>query len=322
MTKRGPTSVVWHTLTWAVLLLGVLTAACESRKPSLELGGGPLGGTAQSFAMALGRLINQELPDVRVEVEHSSGSVENLVAVEEGEMLALVHAEDAYLGDVGQLPRHPMPTKNVLAMGRMYGSVAQLVVPRGSPFQTPYDLRKVRVAIGNPSSSSAQSAERYFRSLDLWTQIIPIYVSDVRGLKELVLGSVDAVWTLTDVPNREVVETDRVFPVRLLDLWEKTAIGAFFQSYPYYSLTSIPAGSYPGQSQEIYTIESPMLLVANRSLDTQLAYRLMQIIFSAQGKARLQEMHPAARELDVRRAIGGVNISYHPGALKYLNEYL
>lgn len=305
----------------SLFFLLILVSGCENRKLRLSLGGGPIDGTVQDFAIALGDLINQGMPEVHVKVKHSAGSVDNLIQVDQGKMtMALVHAEDAYLGDIGQLSKDQPPTKNVLAVVRLFGSAAQLVVPRNSPFQTPYDLKNIRVAIGNPGSSSAHSAERYFRSLGLWGEIVPIYVSDVRGLRELVDGSVGAVWVLTDVPNEDIQETDRIIPIRFLDLWEVTAIGDFFQTYPYYSLSSIPEGTYNGQEREIYTIESPILLVANRQLDEDFVYHLLKLLFSDMGLERMRSMHPAARDLDVRKGSGGVNISYHPGALKFLNE--
>lgn len=318
--QSGFSITLWLPL---VLILLALSGGCENRGKKIVLGGGPPGGTAQNFAVALGSLIGQELPEVKLKVKHSAGSVDNLIQVDQGRMtMALVHAEDAYLGDTGRLSKDQPATKNVVALVRLFGSAAQLVVPRNSPFQTPYDLKNIRVAIGNPGSSSAHSAERYFRSQGLWEEIIPIYVSDVRGLRELVDGSVDAVWALTDVPNENIQETNRIMPIRFLDLWEAAAIGDFFQTYPYYSLSSIPAGRYHGQLREIYTIESPILLVANRQLGEDFVYRLLKFLFSDEGLKRMRSMHPAARDMDVLKGAGGVNISYHPGAVKFLNEAL
>jgi hypothetical protein len=280
-----------------VFLLLLILVGCENQRPTLVLGGGTTDGTAQNFAVALRNLINQGMSEIQVTVKHSAGSVDNLFQVDQAKMtMALVNAEDAYLGDIGQLSKDQPPTKNVLAVVRLFGSAAQLVVSRNSPFQSPHDLKNIRVAIGNPGSSSAHSAERYFRSLDMWEKIVPIYVSDVRGLRELVEGSVSAVWVLSDVPNETVEETNRIKPIRFLDLWEAAAPGGFFQKYPYYSLSSIPAGTYKGQELEIYTIESPILLVANKALDEKIVYRLLKLLFSDAGLEKMRSMHPAATD--------------------------
>jgi hypothetical protein len=118
------------------------------------------------------------------------------------------------------------------------------------------------------------------------------------------------------------VETNRIKPIRFLDLWDVASPSGFFQKYPYYSLSSIPAGTYKGQELEIYSIESPILLVANKELDEKIVYRLLKLLFSNAGLEKMRSMHPAAWGLDVRRGAGGVNISYHPGAVKFLNEAL
>jgi hypothetical protein len=57
-------------------------------------------------------------------------------------------------------------------------------------------------------------------------------------------------------------------------------------------------------------------------LDEKIAYDLLKLLFSDKGLQNMRAMHPAAWDLDIRKATGGVNISYSPGAVKFLNENL
>ncbi len=304
----------------SLLLLSFLSG-CEKQKPALVLGGGPPGSTFQNFAVELSTLLNREITEVRIDVESSSGSVHNLTQVNRGEMsMALVSAEDAHFGHLGQLPEDQPATENVMALVRLFGSAAQLVVPKSSPIRTPFDLRKARVAIGNHGSGSALSAELFFRSLGIWKDVTPIYENVTMGLAELSQWGVEAVWLLAGFPNEALQETNRTFPIRLLDLTEEVVLSGFFSTYPSYSLARIPAGTYKGQELDIFTFQNSILWVANREMDEELAYRALKLLFSDQGLTRMRFALPVARDLDVKKGLRGIKIPLHPGAVRFLRE--
>jgi TRAP transporter TAXI family solute receptor len=222
---------------------------------------------------------------------------------------------------LGQLPMQPA-TENVVALVRLFGSAAQLVVPRSSPIRTPYDLRKTRVAIGNHGSGSALSAELFFRSLGIWEEITPIYANVTMSLSELSQWGVEAVWLLVGFPNQALQETNRTFPIRLIDLTEEVVLSGFFSVYPSYSLARIPSGTYVGQDLDIFTFQNSILWVANRETDEELVYRALKILFNDQSLARMRSALPAAKDLDVKKGLRGVKIPLHPGAVRFLRDAL
>lgn len=304
-----------------ILFLLILLGGCEKQKSALLFGGGAPGSTFQNFAIELGTLLNQENPEIRFKVKPSSGSVHNLTQVNQGKMaMALVSAEDAHFGHLGQLFKDQPATEDVMAMVRLFGSAAQLVVPENSPIKTPYDLRKTRVAIGNHGSGSALSAELFFRSLGIWEEITPIYASVTMSLAELSQWSVEAVWLLVGFPNEALQETNRTFPIRLVDLTEEVVLSGFFLAYPSYSLARIPAGTYQGQDLDIFTFQNSTLWVANRKTDEDIVYRSLKLLFSDRGLAQMRLALPVARDLDAKKGLMGIKIPLHPGAVKFLRE--
>lgn len=304
-----------------ILFLLFLLGGCEKQKSTLLFGGGAPGSTFQNFASELGTLLNQENPEILIEVKPSSGSVHNLTQVNQGKMaMALVSAEDAHFGHLGQLFKDQPATEDVMAMVRLFGSAAQLVVPQHSPIKTPYDLRKARVAIGNHGSGSALSAELFFRSLGIWEEITPIYSSVTMSLAELSQWSVEAVWLLVGFPNEALQETNRTFSIRLVDLTEEVVLSGFFLAYPSYSLARIPAGTYQGQDLDIFTFQNSTLWVANRKTDEDIVYRSLKLLFSDRGLAKMRLALPVARDLDAKKGLMGIKIPLHPGAVKFLRE--
>ena len=247
-----------------ITLLLLLPTACKGPQSRLALGGGPTGGTFHNFATGLAQIINEGMPEIRVTAERSGGSVDNLARVEEGKIaMGIVFASDAYLGSRGELREGMAPTRNVRAMSRLYGATAHLVVRQSSSIRSPLDLKKNRIAIGNPGSGSALAARRYFQSLGIWQEIVPLHVGFDMGLDELRRGNVEAVWLLVGSPNLSVRKLAHETPIRLIDLLGAPSAQHLFETHPYYTATLIPAGSYPDQNQAVSTFEDPALLVVN-----------------------------------------------------------
>jgi len=53
-------------------------------------------------------------------------------------------------------------------VGYLYGAPAQLVVRADSGIESSMELVGKKVAVGNPGSGAALSAERFFRHLGVW----------------------------------------------------------------------------------------------------------------------------------------------------------
>ncbi len=306
---------------WLLVVVLLLLASGCRRGETVRIFGGPTGGTFQNIAAGIARLLDGEMPALRVRSIHSGGSVDNLFQVERGgNEVALVYSGDAYLGSRGELRRGESATVHVLALAKLYGAAAQLVVLADSDVYSPSELRGRRIAIGNPGSGSALAALRYFHSLGIWEDVIPIYIGFDMGLEDLRQRNVDAVWMLVGVPNLSLRKFGQDVSIRLLDLIDELGAGTLAGAHPYYSLARIPAGTYPGQAQDVSTFQDDALLVANQRMDEKFVHALLNIIFSDKGVAALRTADPAAAGLDARRGAESVAIPLHPGAERYWRE--
>jgi len=305
-----------------ILILLLLTWVTVTRSPEkIRLGGGPAGGTFIVFARGLAELLQQDMPDSRVTLSSSGGSVTNLIDVEKGKVvMALAYAGDAYLGYRGQLKNHPLPLKNVQALGRVYGSTAQLVVLKNSVIKSPENLFGRRVAIGSSGSGAAHSAERYFRILGLWEDITPLYLGYDMAMEELVSRRAQAVWQLVGAPSASIVNTNRKYPLRLIDLSELAEASEFLLKYPFYTSASIPAGTYVGQLNAIDSFQDNTLLVANKDTDPELITATLRLLYSPAGMQRMREIHPVGKDLNPETGLMGIQIPLHPAAEKFWRE--
>lgn len=303
------------------LLLALLAGSCRPRETALKLGGGPRGGTFEVIAAGLAEILKGSLAGVRITVIPTGGSVANLLAVERGDLATgLVFAGDAYLGRQGRLKEELPPTTGVLALTRLYGASAHLVVPRLSSIRNVTELRGRRVAIGSAGSGSAQTARRFFESIGLWESIIPIHEGYAIGIEDLHRGNVDAVWLQVGYPSDYLLEVGRAMPLRLINLYDSALAGGFFAAYPFYAYTSIPAGTYRGQDQDVLTFQDAALWVAGPAVSEELIYTALQALFSPEGLQRMHSIHPIARDFDIAKGLMGVDIPLHPGAERFWQE--
>jgi hypothetical protein len=196
-----------------------------------------------------------------------------------------------------------------------------LVVRADSDIHTVLDLRGKTLAVGNPGSGAALSAERFFRHLKLWTKIKRRPVGYARAAADFASGKVDGFWTLAGAPTAAVIEAAAAVPVRILDLHETATVSGFYRLYPFYSSTAIPAGTYPGQARPVNTFQDAALWCARPGLDDRTVYDSLQAVFSPRRLEELRRIHGSARNVRLKAGIDNLSIPLHPGAVRFWSEH-
>ncbi len=307
---------------WLLLLFVlIVSGGCENRADTLLLGGGPRGGSFQGVAEELAGIINESIAGTTVSVRSSGGSEANLIKVSQGRLdLGLVYSGDAYLAEKFGLEENGQPLGNVTALARVYGGAAQLVVLNWSRIGSPYDLRGKRVAIGGSRSGTALSAKRFFSSLGIWQDIIPIHVGFAMAMEELIRGDVEAVWLLSGYPNEYLNNLSLGTALRHIELLEPARASGFFQAFPFYAEATIPAGTYNGQVLAVDTFQDAVLLVAHSRVDETFIYRALGQIFNDRSLKRMHVRRPEAGDMSLEKGLEGVRIGLHAGAERFWTE--
>ena len=159
----------------------------------MKVGGGPTGGTFNTFTNAMAVYVPKHLTDVKISSVGSGGSVENVKRVHSGESdFGLCYAVDLALGAKGKLPKDETKYDGTRVMGFLYGAPAQLVVRADSGYKSAKDLVGKRVAVGNAGSGAAASAERFFRHLGVWDNFKPQFLGYSPAASAFKDGKIDA----------------------------------------------------------------------------------------------------------------------------------
>lgn len=80
----------------------------------------------------------------------------------------------------------------------------------------------------------------------------------------------------------------------------------------------IPGGTYPGLDDDLTTIAQPNFLATHADLPEDDVYEITKTMY--ENLAFLQAIHPATQAMAIEKAIGGLPLPLHPGALRYYEE--
>jgi len=300
--------------------LSAVSTTVQAAKYRAKVGGGPTGGTFNTFANAMAVYIPKAEKNIKMSAVGSGGSVENIKRVSKGEsQFGLCYAVDAALGWQGKLPKDSTKYDGLRAMGFLYGAPVQLVVRADSPLQSAKDLVGKRVAIGNAGSGAAASAERFFRHIDVWDVFKPTFLGYSAAASAFKDGKIDAFWVLVGYPNRSIIEASVQVAIRLIDVGQDAEQSGFLAKYSYLPAV-IPAGTYGKRMPECSTFQDATILSCHRNVPEDIVYRVMKALWSPEGLATMVAAKKTFKGMTVENAFLGASVQLHPGAVKFWTE--
>lgn len=283
----------------------------------VKVGGGPTGGTFNIFANAMALYLPKHMDDIKVIAVGSGGSVDNVYKVSDGKFnFGLCYAVDLALGREGKLPSNKKACDGIMALGFLYGAPAQLVVRADSDIHGLQDLKGKTVAVGDPESGAAASAERFLGHLGLWDEIDHPFLGYSAAVKSFLNGEIDALWVLVGYPNRAIIEASVQTDVRLIDLGTEAEKSGFFDAYAYAPI-EIPAGTYGEGTPPCPSFLDHTLLCANNKVPAEIVYQIMDSLWSKGGLKAMADAKSTFKPMSLKTGFNGVSSKLHPGAVTF-----
>jgi len=309
----------------AALCLGLIMAVGSSNvsqaKDRLAFSGGPEGGTFQYFSNGIAIRLSDDIENLEVSNMASAGSLENLRRVNSGDAdFGIVYSGDTYLGRNGRLTEDTNEYKNVKAMSYLYGAPAHLLVKADSGINTVADLAGKRVAVGDPGSGAAASAQRFFTSVGLWDKMKVEFIGYSKAASALGDNLIDAMWVFAGYPNSSIIQAAASNKIKLLNVVEAAEKSNFFKDYPFYAPLTIPANTYSGVDYDTPSFQDSALWVAGDHVNPDIVYKALADIYSPEGLAYMVKVKSTAKSMSVQDGLKGVVTPVHPGAIKFWEE--
>src|SRR6185369_17129214 len=286
---------------------------------TLSLGTATPGGGFPLYGNAFADVMNAADPALVIASRNTKGSNENIPLLEKGELdLALVAGEPAYEAFAG-IGRAPARLKILTAI---YSNPGMFVVRADSPYKTIRDLVGQPIAFG-AKGSGLPILSRYILDgigLKQDEDFKSIYLDRAGDGPAMVQdGRAAALWgagigwpgfaTMAQAPGgARFIAPDA------------SEIARIRAKHTFLKPLTVPAGSYPNQTEAIAAVGSWSFVLARESLPDDVAYRLARTLHGAE--AALCKKLPQACETTAANTVAAAPNAalIHPGVMKYFRE--
>ncbi|MEU5692610.1 TAXI family TRAP transporter solute-binding subunit [Actinosynnema sp. NPDC020468] len=298
----------------AFLLAALAAGACTPGDPAppveLVLATGLDGAVFKELGAALAAALGDALPGTAVRARPTAASVANGRLLQSGE----VHLGLSSLDPLDGLLLSAEDPGGVSAVGRLYDSFFQLVVPADSPIRTVADLTGRRVSLGPVESGTEFTATRLLTLLGVTPD--SRRMAHAEAARQLVSGDLDAFLVFTGIPTPAVTDIAGRVPLRLVDLPAEAVLLADAYPGPYVPVT-VPATTYRDLGP-CRTFAVPNLLLARTALDASVVEVVTRTVFTESG--RIAAGHPEAARINVRTGIATGQVPLHRGAERWFRS--
>ena len=308
----------------ATLLLAGSAAAQDGgkliQKTIISLGTATPGGGFPLYGNAFAEIINAIDPTLAIEPRNTKGSNENIPLLEEGKLdIALVAGEPSYEAFMGLGGR---PRTNAKILTAMYSSPGMFVVRADSPYKTIRDLVGKPVAFGAKGSGLPILSRYLLDGLGLKQDedFQSIYLDRAGDGPAMVLdGRAAALWgagigwpgfrTMSESPGGA-----RFIAPDAAEIAQIRAKHAFLKPL------TVPAGSYPNQSEPIASLGSWSFVLTREDLPDDVAYRLAKTLHAVEPTFCKQLAQACETTAANTVAAAPKPELIHPGVIKYFRE--
>ena len=305
------------------MLLAGHAAAQEGAKTisqtTISLGTATPGGGFPVYGNAFADVMNAADPSLSIEPRNTKGSNENIPLMEAGQLdIALVAGEPAYEAFMG-IGRPATPLKILTAM---YSSPGMFVVRADSPYKTIRDLVEHPVAFGAKGSG---------------LPILSRYVLDGIGLKQdedfksiyldragdgpamVQDGRAAALWGAgIGWPGFAAVASSPGGARFIAP--DADEIARIRARHTFLKPLTVPAGSYPGQTEAINSVGSWSFVLTRADLPDDVAYRLARTLHGVEAAFCKKLAQACETTAENTIAAAPKQELIHPGVMKYLKE--
>jgi TRAP transporter TAXI family solute receptor len=248
----------------------------------------------------------------------TEGSIENALLVGRAQAdYALVQSDVAWLAATGAGPfAVDGPLGKLAALGSLYPEPVHIVVPAKSSIRSVEDLRGKRVDLGTPQSGTRLNALSVLQA----HRVAVKDLAELRGdgpqaaLHALSAGRIDAFFTTIGAPARELQRVAATFPIRLVPIGG-AASARLIAEQPGLVRITLPANTYPGQSEPVATVAATALLVANVDTPADEVRAVLQLAYESTDYLAFGSAQGV--KISKKSGLRGIAIPLHPAAVEY-----
>lgn len=320
----------FKTAALAVVAAVSFSGASHAEEASYVLATASTGGTYYPVGVALSTLVKVKLEPgegIGMSAISSAGSGENVRLLRENEaQFAIMQGLFGSYAATGTGPvAESGPQENLRSVTMLWQNVEQFIVnddvAGDGTVAALADLKGEAMALGAQNSGTIGSNKTLLEGLGVnieedYELVYGGYGPSVEALQN---GQVQGVGIPAGVPTGAISQLmasagDSVTPLEVTD----EQMAAMNGDRDLWTRYVIPAGTYPGQTEDWNTIAQPNFLATNADVSEENVYMITKTIY--ENLPFLQAIHPATKAMALEKAIAGLPVPLHPGAARYYTE--
>jgi TRAP transporter TAXI family solute receptor len=303
-------------LTTIAALLFAINTSYSAEFINILTGG--TSGVYYPLGVGISKIYGEKIKDVKVQVQATKASVENLNLLQDGKgELAFVLGDalkDAWQGneDAG----FKVKLDKLRVIGAIYPNYIQIVASKDSKIKTLADLKGKGLSVGAAKSGTELNTRALFKAA---------------GMSYKDLGKIEYLpyaESVELIKNRQLDATLQSAGLGVASLKDlSTSLDIVVVSVPAeivkkmgapFVAAKIPANTYKGQTEDVNTASVINYLVTRKDVSEATAYQMTKLFYES-----LPEMiasHSAAKDISLENAAKNSPVPLHPGAAKYYKE--
>ena len=304
---------------FVLALVLAMNIACVALADDLTMGTAATSGTYYYVGAAIGNTVSKLSDQLEVLVISTAGGIENIGLITSGEInIGMANADalfDAYNGTGTFETAGKRPVRGLMAL---YPSVSHMMVRADSSIKSWADLKGKKVCLGTAGSSHTVASKMLLTLYGInWeTDIEPYYLTTGEMCTMLSDGDIDAAFLIGGAPVSGVTNACATAALELLDI-DEAIIDQMIEKLPYFTKSTLPAGTYPGIDHDVNAVALKTCFFANENMSDEAAYAFVKTALEniddyVEANASCRYITPASA--------ADMPIEIHPGALKYYKE--
>ena len=305
---------VIFSLCFVLALMGVASA----KTTFISIGTGGTGGIYYPYGGGVAEIWTRYVKGVRAVAEVTGASVENVKLAHKGETVIGEVMGDVAVAAYKGLSKFKGKKQNILSMAIMYPNLLQVVTLKKSGITNIEQVKGRRISTGSPGSGTNFMAEAVFKALgiplDSYKDSRLSFTESANALRD---GTIEVGIWCVGPGTSSIMDLATTHDIHIISFTPEQ-IKKILAAYDTYSAVELPPGIYRGVDKPVSTIGVWNVMICQKSLDTDLVYRLVKALYAH--RDYLIKIHPSAAYTTPENAVKYSPIPLHPGTIKYLKE--
>ncbi len=255
---------------------------------------------------------------IKIRVFDSDGSEENLKWLSDGRVSLCLAQSDIVHNAYRGLGDFSGRIANIRAIGSLYTESVHILIRRPLYIHDIDSFRGKRISMGLEGSETYANARAVLDASGISPdEFRPLNFASEDSIKAIKENNVDIVFITAGFPSEIVRKMIRDQNAYLFNLNSKIR-QRLSSAYPFFIITTIPAGTYVYQEDAVITIGVRTLLLCRSDSDKDLIYNLTKDIYGKTGFAL--KYYPEHIDVKVKTSINGMSVPIAAGAKKFYEE--